>query len=92
MKPVSDTGVNFNSVYSLLMVTRVFCCPGATFRRHSSVVQHQVTCFAQVTFVHVNRTQKLPQGKSSLAHAHYYVQNKFHDKKFQKALELVEYV
>ena len=35
------------------------------------VVQHRVTRLAEVTFLHVNRTQKLPQGKSSLAHAHY---------------------
>ena len=34
-------------------------------------VQHQVTGLAEVTFVHVNLMQKLPRGKSSLAHAHY---------------------
>ena len=34
-------------------------------------VQHQVTGLAEVTFLHVNLTQKLPRGKSSLAHAHY---------------------
>ena len=35
------------------------------------VVQHPVTRLAEVTFLHVNRMQKLPLGKSSLAHAHY---------------------
>ena len=35
------------------------------------VVQHRVARLAEVTFLHVNRTQKLSRGKSSLAHAHY---------------------
>ena len=35
------------------------------------VVQHRVASLAEVTFLHVNRRQKLPRGKCSLAHAHY---------------------
>ena len=52
--------VNFASVHGLTPVTV-----------HMSFVRHRVTRLAEVTFLHVNRTEKLPRGKSSLAHAHY---------------------
>ena len=35
------------------------------------VVQHRVTRLAEVTFLHLNRTHKLPWGQLSLVHAHY---------------------
>ena len=59
------------TVWRLWLFTWVFCCPGATSRGGLPVVQHRVTRLAEVTFLHVNRTQKLPRDKSSLAHAHY---------------------
>ena len=70
---LTDPGVNFASVHGLTSVTvhTNFSLPGATSRGMLSVVQHQVTGLSKVTFLHVNRTQKLPRGKSSLAHAHY---------------------
>ena len=68
---VSDPGVNFASVYGLTLVTVHMNLPEATSRGGLPVVQHRVTCLAEVTFLHVERTQKLPQGKSSLAHAYY---------------------
>ena len=66
---LTDPGVNFDSVHGLTPVTvhMSFRCPGATSRGWLPVVQH----LAEVTFLHVNRTQKLPRGKSSLVHAHY---------------------
>ena len=45
--------------------------PWATSRGGLPVVQYRVTRLAEVTFLHVNRTQKLSRSKSSLAHAHY---------------------
>ena len=70
---LTDLGVNFASVHGLTPVTvhMSFRCPGATSRGWLAVVQHRVTRLAEVTFLHVNRTQKLPRGKSSLVHAHY---------------------
>ena len=70
---LTDPRVNFASVHCLMPVTvhMSFRCPGATSRGGLPVVQHRVTHLAEVTFLHVNRTQKLPWGKSSLAHAHY---------------------
>ena len=70
---LTDPGVNFASVHGLTPVTvhMSFCCPGATSRGGLPVVQHGVTRLAEVTFLHLNRTQKLPGGKSSLAHAYY---------------------
>ena len=66
---LTDPGVNFVSVHGLTPITvhMSFRCPRATSR----VVQRWVTRLAEVTFLHVNRMQKLPRGKSSLAHAHY---------------------
>ena len=63
---LTDLGVNFASVHGLAPVTVhiSFSLPRGDFERW-------VTRLAVVTFLHVNRTQKLPRGKSSLAHAHY---------------------
>ena len=57
-RQLTDPGVNFTSVCGLTPVTvhMSFSLPWGNF---------------EVTFLHVNRTQKLPQGKGSLAHAHY---------------------
>ena len=65
--------VNFASVHGLTSVTVHIhlSLPGATSRGALPIVQHQVTGLANVTFLHVNRMQKLSRGKSSLAHAHY---------------------
>ena len=64
---LTDPGVNFTSVHGLTPVTAhmSFRCPEAASRGGLPVVQHRVTRLAEVTFLHVNRTQ------SSLAHAHY---------------------
>ena len=70
---LTDPRVIFASLHGLTSVTvhMSFYCPGATSRGGLPVVQHRVTRLADVTFLHVNRTQKLPRGKSSLADAHY---------------------
>ena len=70
---LTDPGVNFASVYGLTPITvhMSFSLPRGNFERRLPVVQHRVTRLAEVTFLHVNKTQKLPRGKSSLAHAHY---------------------
>ena len=60
---LTDPGVNFASVHGLTPVT--------VHMSFLPIVQHRVTRLAEVTFLHVNRTQKLLRGKSSLAHAHY---------------------
>ena len=63
---LTGSGVNFASVHGLMPVTvhMSFSLPRGNFER-------RVTRLAEVTFLHVNKTQKLPWGKSSLAHAHY---------------------
>ena len=56
---LTDLRVNFASVHGLTSETvhMNFSLPGATSRGGLSLVQHQVTCLAKVTFLHVNRTQ-----------------------------------
>ena len=68
---LTDPGVNFASLHGLTPKTvhMSFSLPRGNFVRQ--VVQHRVTHLSEVTFLHVNRKQKLPRGKSSLAHAHY---------------------
>ena len=66
---LTDPGVNFASVHGLTPVI-VHIAP-RQLREGLPVVHHRVTHLAEVTFLHVNRTQKLPRGKSSLAHTHY---------------------
>ena len=70
---LTDPGVNFASVHGLMPVTvhMSFCCPRATSRGGLLAVQHRVTHLAKVTFLYVNRAQKLPWGKSNLGHVHY---------------------
>ena len=72
-RQLTEPEVNFASMHGLTPVTvhMSFRSPGATSRGGLPVVQHRVTCLAEVTFLHVNRTQKLPRGKSSLVRAHY---------------------
>ena len=67
---LTDHGVNFASVHGLMPVTvhMSFSLPRANFERRVTLC---VTRLAEVTFLHVNRTQKLPRFKSSLVHAHY---------------------
>ena len=62
---LNDPGVNFASVHGLTPVTVRTSCPGTTSRGGLPIVQHLVTSLAEVTFLHVYRTQKLPQVKSS---------------------------
>ena len=87
---LTDPGVNFASVHGLTPVTVQYVsrCPGATSRGGLPFVQHRVTRLAEVTFLHVNRTQKLPRGKSSLGMLIFNVQNKFSNQKFQKTPEI----
>ena len=68
-----DPRVNFASVHGLTPATVhvSFCCPEATSRGELPFVKHRVTRLAEVIFLHVKRTQKVPRGKSNLAHAHY---------------------
>ena len=70
---LTDPGVNFASVHGLMPVTvhMSFSLPWGNLERRLPVVQHRVNRLVEVTFLHVNRTQKLPRGKSSLARAHY---------------------
>ena len=70
---LTDPGVNFASVHDLTPVTVHirFLLSRATSRGGLPVVQHLVIRLAEVIFLHVNKTQKLSRGKSSLAHAHY---------------------
>ena len=72
-RQLTDPGVNFALVHGLtpVIVYMTFRCPGETLRGGLPVVQHRVTRLVEVTFLHVYRTQKLPRGKSRLAHAHY---------------------
>ena len=67
---LTDPGVNFGSVHGLTSVTvhMNFSWPWGNFERR---VTRCTAGLAKVTFLHVNRTQKLSPGKSSLAHAHY---------------------
>ena len=65
---LTDPGVNFASVHvTPVTVHMSFSLPRGSFERQVTRCTH----LAEVTFVHVNRTQKLPRGKRSLAHAHY---------------------
>ena len=70
---LTDPGVNFASVHGLTPVTvhMSFVAMGQLREGGLPGVQRRVTRLAEVTFLHVNRTQKLPRGKSIPAHAHY---------------------
>ena len=88
---LTDPGVNFASVHGLMLVTTVhmsFRCPGATSRDGLHIVQHRVTCLAEVTFLPVNRTQKLPAARVALRMLIINVWNEISNKKFQKAPEI----
>ena len=91
---LTDPGVNFASLHGLTPVTvhMSFSLPRGNFERRvtrSTIkVQYRATRVAEVTFLHVNRPQKLPWGKSSLHMLIINVQNKFPNKKFQDASEM----
>ena len=59
---LTDPGVNFGSVHGLVPVTvhTSLSLPQATSRGKLPVVQYRVTRLAEVIFLHVNRTLKLP--------------------------------
>ena len=71
---LTDPGVSFASVHGLTPVTcshEFFVAPGQLWEAGHPLYNTGKTRLAEVTFLHLNRTQKLPRGKSSLAHAHY---------------------
>ena len=69
----TDPGVNFASVHGLTPVTVhvSFSLPRDSFERRVTRCTTPGSPPCRGNFLDVNRTQKLPQGKSSLAHAHY---------------------
>ena len=72
-RQLTDSGVNFASVHCLTPATihMSFSLPRGNFERRVTRCTTPVTRLAEVTYLHVNRTQKFPRGKSSFAHAHY---------------------
>ena len=70
-RQLTDPGVNFawsevcNSSHEFLFA------PGQLREAGYPLYNTRLTGLTKVTFLQVNRTQKLPGGKSSLAHAHY---------------------
>ena len=72
---LTDPRVNFASVDGLTPVTvhMSFSLPRGNFEMRVTrcTTPGNPPCIAEVTFLDMNRTQKLPRGKSSLAHAHY---------------------
>ena len=70
---LTDPGVNFASVHGLTPVTvhMSFSLPRGNFERRVTRCTTPGNPPCVVTFLHVNRTQKLLRGKSRLAHAHY---------------------
>ena len=89
-----DPGVNLASVHGLTPVTvhMSFLLPGATSRDGLPVVQYQVTRLAEATFLHVNRTKKLPGARVVLRMHIINVWNKFPNKKFQKGPKIGKHV
>ena len=70
---LTDPRVNFASVHGLTPVTvhMNFSLPRGNFERRVTRCITPGNSPCQGNFLHVNRTQKLPRGKSSRAHAHY---------------------
>ena len=70
---LTDPGVNFASVHGLKPVTvhMSFSLPQGNFKRRVTRCTTPGNPPCRGNFLRVNRTQKLPRGKSSLAHAHY---------------------
>ena len=87
---LNDPRVNFASVHGLTPVTvhMSFSLPGATSKGGLPVVQDRLIRLAGVSFLHVNRTQKLPRARVVLHKLIIDVWNKFPNKKFQKAPEV----
>ena len=88
-RQLTDPKVNFASVHGLTPVTvhMSFSLPEQTSRDGLPVVQHRVTRLTEVTFLCVNRTQKLPGARVVLRMLIINVWNKFSNKTFQKAPE-----
>ena len=68
---LTDPGANFASVHGLRPVTVHISFSLPRQEAGFPVVQHRATRLAKVTFLYVNGTQKLSQGKSSPAHAYF---------------------
>ena len=70
---LTDPEVNFALVHGLTPATvhMSFSLTRGNFERRLPGVLHRVTRLAEVTFLHVNKTQKFPMSNSSLVHAHY---------------------
>ena len=70
---LNDPGVNLASAHGLMPATvhMSFSLLRGNFERRFTVAQHRVARLVEVTFLHMNGTQKFRRGKSSLAHAHY---------------------
>ena len=70
---LTDPGVNFASVHSLTTVTvhMSFSLPRTNFEKRVTRCTRPSNPPCPGNFLHVNRTQKLPRGKSSIAYAHY---------------------
>ena len=70
---LSDPGVNFASVHGLTPVTvhMSFSLPRGNFERRVTCCTTPGNPPCRGNILHVNRKQKLPRGKSSLAHAHH---------------------
>ena len=80
---LTDPGVNFASMHSLTPVT-----VHIRFSLLWGNCQHRVTRLAEVTFLHVNRTQSCPGLRAVLRILVINICIKFLNKKFQKAPEI----
>ena len=67
LEQVSDPGIGLTPI----AVNMSLPFPQGNFEKSVARCQHWVTCLAEVTFLPVNKTQKLLQDKSSLPHDHY---------------------
>ena len=67
LEQVSDPGVGLTPI----AVNMSLSFPQGNFEKRVTHCQHWVTCLAEVTFLPVNRAQKLLWDKSSLPHDHY---------------------
>ena len=70
---LTDPVVNFASVHGLTPVTvhMSFSLPQGNFERRVTRCTTPGNPPCRGNFLNVNRKQKLPRGKSSLAHVHY---------------------
>ena len=87
---LTDPRVNFVSVHGLTPVTvyMSFSLPRGNFERRVTRCRTPGNRLAEVTFLHLNRTQKLPGARAVLRMLIFNVWNKFSNKKFKKAPEI----